>query len=171
MTKSQPELKWPRSLEGDPRLAEIDALVKAHRKPLWPQGDVPVARVCATESLRKLLGTLHGRGQVERGLENITKILETEKIGQEALRAKQGTEPAYRVSRLLIIGNTGSERFNRDCERLLRQHSERVLGLALAEDSEPLFEGLFGVDATAKALLISHKEAVVETLLALVDNE
>lgn len=169
MTKSHPELKWPRSLEDHPQLPEIEALVKAHREPLWAQGDVPVARVCATETLRKLIGTLHGRGQVERGLENITKILETEKIGQEALRVKQKAEPAYRVSRLLLIANTGSERFNRDCERLLRNHGERLLGLALAEDSEPLFEDLFGIDATAKAMLISHKEAVAETLLALVD--
>lgn len=168
MTKSQSELKWPRSLESDPRLAEIEALVKAHREPLWPQGDVPVARICGTDSLRKLLGTLHGRGQVERGLENVTKILETEKIGQEALRVKQGAEPAYRVSRILLIGNTGSERFNRDCERLLRNHGERLLGLALAEDSEPVFEDLFGIDATAKVVLISHKQAVVETLLALI---
>lgn len=136
---------------------------------LWTGGDVTVAHVSATPTLSQLLATLQGRGQVERGLENIAKILASEQHGQQALNAKQGTDPAFRISRILLMADSGSERFNRDCEKLLRQHAERLLGLRLDDSGTEVFENLFGTEATAKAILISHKDAVAQTLLALVD--
>jgi len=166
---SVPALKWPRSLEGHPRLGELEAKLEAAREPLWERGEIEVARIGATPALRDLIASLQGRNQIERGLENIAAILASEKKGQGALHAKQGTSPAFRVSRILLINDQGSERFYRDCERLLRDHAERVLGLRLDESGAALFGEVFGEAATVKAVLVSHKEAVAQTLLALLD--
>lgn len=170
LTGAAPRLKWPRTLESDPRLPALEALLESRQSALWAQGEIKVTEVTATPALQELIPSLQGRGQIERGLENITKILASEKYGQEALRSKEGTLPAYRVSRILLMANTGSERFNRDCEKLLKDHAERVLGLKLDESGSALMENLYGAETQAKALLISHRDAVAQTLMALLPS-
>jgi len=163
-------LKWPRSLEDDPRLPELEALMQRERVRLWDQGTIEVAGLVANPELEKILMTLQGRQQLERGLERISEILANEKKGLVALQQKQGSAPAQRISRLLIVAGGGSERFMRGCERLLIEHGERLLGVCVDMSEAQTIERLYGPDSLAKVLLISHRDAVAETLWALLGD-
>lgn len=168
--KGVPRLKWPRSLEGKAPIAELDKVFAENCRPLWKEGSFRVAHPKIGPTFKQLMPQLLGRKQVDRGFEKIASLLASEKKGLEALQKKQNNGPAYRVSRLLVIGNSGSERFNRHCEKLLIEHSDRVLGLCLDQASTELMEKLYGEDALTKVLLISHKDAVAQALLALVSS-
>jgi hypothetical protein len=166
-----PPLKWPRSMETDPRLDALATLLSKDCFPLWERGSLAVPHLPVTEELEKTLLTLQGRRQLERGLEQITSMLAAEKKGLDALNAKQGSSGAGRISRLLLIADGGSERFYRDCEKLFFEHSDRLAGLRLVTSKSPLIEKLYGTDAMAKVLLISHRDAVAAALWALLPVE
>lgn len=151
-------------MESDPRLAQLEAQLAHNQQLLWAGGAIKVSQVPVTSEFEKILLSLQGLQQLERGLENIEKILESEKKGLEALNKKQGKQTVYRVSRLLIITEGGSERFNRNCERLLRDHADRLLGLRIDLSDAQLIERLYGSDALTKALLVSHRDAVTRVL-------
>lgn len=168
--KGIPRLKWPRSLDGKAQVVELEKIFAQNCRPLWKEGTFRVAHPKIAQAFKEVMPQLLGRKQVDRGFENISGLLACEKKGLEALQKKQNNSPAYRVSRLLVIGNSGSERFNRHCEKLLIEHSDRVLGLCLDQESSELMEKLYGEDSLAKVLLISHKDAVAQALLALVSS-
>lgn len=162
----QPKLKWPRAIEADPSLEQLETLFNKNQAILWNEGSVKVAKVALTPEFEKALMSMNGLKQLERGLENIEGILSSEKKGIDAQVTKQGMAPANRMSRLLVIANGGSERFYRGCERLLIDHSDRLLGVRV--DVSSAIERLYGPDALAKALLISHRDAVTRALWALI---
>lgn len=166
-SKGIPRLKWPRSLDGKPEIAELEKVFAEGCRPLWKEGTFRVAHPKIGKAFKDLMPFLLARKQLDRGLETISSLLASEKKGQDALLKKQNGTPAYRVSRLLVIGDSGSERFNRQCEKLLVEHSDRVLGICLDKSSSEIMGSLFGEDALAKVLLVSHKDAVAQALLAL----
>jgi hypothetical protein len=161
-------LKLPRKVEADPRHAAVAEALARDLRPLWEKGQIAVPHLSLTPGLEKALLAARDFRQLERGLENIEKILDNEKKGLDALQAKQGTEPALRLSRLLIIADDGAERFNRACESLVHHHADRLLCLRLDVPSSRLSEKLFGADSQSKGILVSDREAVSNTLLALV---
>jgi hypothetical protein len=154
-------------MELDPRISQIETLVQSNRHPLWNAGSFEVATVPITARLEETLESLQHLRQLERGLEGIGDILAGEKKGLDAQLQKSGSSPANRISRLLLIGDDGSERFNRGCERILKDHADRVLGLRFNTSQSTLMSKLYGEGALAKVLLIKHREAVSRVLWSL----
>lgn len=168
MTTAAPTIKLPRRLEADPRLPAIQAVLTRELRLLWAGGTVYAPHVPLTTGLeQELRRALHFR-HLERGLEHIEQVLGNEKRGLSAQLAKQGATAARRVSRLLLVANDGAERFYRACESLMLAHTDRLLCVVVESPSGELAQNLFGEDRSIKALLISDKEAVTETLLALI---
>lgn len=165
---SSSHAKWPKPIELDPRRQQLEALLAQDQRVLWDGGELRVAHLSLNPELEKTLIFLHQIHQLERGLENIERVLTKEKKGLSMLHERQGGPPAPRISRLLIIADGGSERFYRNCERVLKEHKERLLGVRLSLAASPLLmEELFGQDALAKLLLISHRDAVTRALWSL----
>lgn len=170
-----PALKLPRVLEIDSQRIAIEGALTSKSSPLWksdtPRDDIlNVPHIDFSINLERALQAAMVSRQLERGLEAIEKRLESEERGLSALREKQGSQPAYRISRILIIANDGAERFNRECEKVLRRYSDRVLGIRVNASSERLAQKIFGPEKIAKALLVSDKDAVVNVLKSLVDS-
>lgn len=160
-------LKLPRSLEGDARTPDIEASLTRDRRPLWSQGTLDVARVTLSEPLVTALTGARLTRSLERGQEHIEQVLAGESKGLEAARAKQGAPVANRISRLLVMANDGSERFNRHCESTLKRHADRVLGLMVDADSETFSSRVFGEEKLVKVVLVTGREVVAAVLLAL----
>ncbi|MCW5892250.1 MAG: hypothetical protein KIT14_17150 [bacterium] len=99
-------------------------------------------------------------GQLRCGLEGAETRLAAERAGL-------GPDPAPRVSRLLVCSNDGAERFYRTVERLVRTHAPRVLALVVDADAAALGSACFGREATARAVLVEHRDAVAAALFAL----
>lgn len=160
-------MRLPRELERDPRLADVEAALSADRRALWSKGTLPVAHVDPDPRLFAAIRQAWHAGRSERGLERAEKLLDRERVGLEIARIKQGTGPANRVSRLLLLTNDGSERFYRGCESLLLRHSDRVLGIHLNASSEQFSEVLGEPGALVRLVLVADREPVSRILLTL----
>ena len=163
-------MKPPRKIEADPRREDLEALLSRNQKPLWEKSEFSVAHVPLHPALEKSLEDAQRFKQLERGLEQISRLLDNEERGLAALQKKQGTPPAQRISRLLLVANDGSERFYRECERVLGLHGDRLLCIVVEATSERLAHRLFGPTKPVKALLVTDKEAVSNSLLSLLDE-
>jgi hypothetical protein len=167
MDAIQSPLKLPRQIEADPRCAQVQASIDLDRKVLWEGGKLLVTHLAFTPALRLSLEQSIMARRLERGLEKIETILRNEEKGLAALRTKEGTQPARRISRLFLMEDNGTERFYRSCESLLRKHSDRVLGIRVTSMSGAMVETIFGRSSQVKAILISDKNAVSNVLLSL----
>ena len=164
------ELRLPRKIEADPRRPEVEAALTRDLRPLWEEGRIPVPHLALSDSMRTAILQANGFKQIERGLERIEPFLIREKKGLDELAKKTGQPPAKRISRLLVMTNDGTERFNRACETILFHHGERVLGIRLSLSSAELGQALFGEEKGLKAFLVSDREAATGILLALADS-
>ncbi len=166
-----PVLKLTRVVEADPRHAAIEALLKKDCRPLWEKSFYKVPHIPFLPALESCLRDVHSRKKLERGVEQIERLLSKEQKGLAALKEKQGTEPFNRISRLFIVANDGSERFYRACEKVLLQNSDRLLLLHVDASSDRLAQCILGVsDKPLKALLVSDRDAVSGVLFSLVGN-
>ncbi|MFM2152915.1 MAG: hypothetical protein RL199_1350 [Pseudomonadota bacterium] len=158
---------WPKKLLNDPRLPEVERACTADMRPLWEGGTFPVARVATTEGIVAVLKAARRDRHLAQGLEQAARLLDNEQRGLEVTRAKMGNEaPPPRLSRLLLLGAGGSERFYRDAEAVLRRHEGRLMGLRFDETFEPSMRAVYGDNALVRALLVGDKEPVADLLLA-----
>ncbi len=159
---------WPRAIANDPRVKRLASVLRRDQRMLWTHGTLPVAHLKINPMLEKTLVHQHRMKLLERGLERIEEVLAGERKGLNALNKKMNKEPVQRISRLLVIVDGGSDRFNRGCETLLKEYSDRLLGIRLNLPDTTLIEKLYGPEALTKAVLISHKDAVTDFLWALI---
>lgn len=150
----------PRQVESDPRVGDVRRVLAARAAALWSGGVLPVARLALTPALGAALVRARELGYVRRGLEAVADALDAQRAG---LLPGQDV----RVSRLLVCADDGAERFYRGVERELRDHAPRVLGCVLDADGAALGRLMYGAGATAKLVLVEHKDAVSDVLLAL----
>lgn len=101
-----------------------------------------------------------------RGLESADQVLAGQARGLAQVDRRTGVERGGRVSRLLIVADDGSDRFYRSVATLLARHAPRVLALRLATDEATLGSACFGAGQVARALLLDHKDAVSQALVA-----
>lgn len=168
--RTLPELKLPKAVEADPRHAQLVALFAESRAPIWEKGHLTFGRAHFTPALEMTLRQALNFRHLDLGLERIDQALDNEKKGLDALREKQGTPPANRVSRLLIVANDGSERFYRACEQTALKHADRLLLLVTDVPAEVLAAKLFGQGREIKALLVSERDSVSRVLLSLLQT-
>jgi len=115
-----------------------------------------------TTTLQRALRT----GRLKRGFETTLDVLANERHGLAKLQKKTGKIQAPRVSRLILTSNDCSQRLLREIEDALQLHAPRVLALGLQADSATLGSLLYGADTNVKVLLLEHKDAVAEMLIA-----
>lgn len=144
-------------------------MLASRTAPLWRGAEIEVARVGLSAELSAALRSAHGAGMVARGLESAERILSAEERGLRLLNRRTGVKPDVRVSRLLLLTDDGAERFYRHVERLLFRHAPRVMAVRLDVDAAALGELLFGPGHPVRLLMVEHKNAVCELLLAMVD--
>ncbi len=162
-------LKLPKELVADPRHDAVCNLLTANATPLWEHGKIRVPTLGLNPSLTAECRRSVIAGQAIPGLESIAEVLRGEQNGLNALNAKSADGPQNpRASRLVLMSHDGSQRFSRDCDEILTEYEQRVIGCKLDVTGEKFGLTLFGRPKLVRALLLIDKRAVARALLALV---
>lgn len=164
-------LRLPKLVEGDPRATRVHAALAGASAPLWARSELRVAEMAMSDAIARALRAAADAGQLVRGLEGAERSLANAARGQRLADEARGEARGERVSRILLLSNDGAERFYRNAETLLRRHGGSVLALRVALDADALGALAFGPEATARAVLLDHKEAVAAVLFALAVDE
>ena len=161
------ELLLPKSVERDPRAPQLLRVLTSNSRPLWSGGNILVPVVEPGLELIEALRRALRSSRLVRGLESAERKLVAEERGLRMVDERSDSPRGVRVSRLLLLANDGSERFYRHVETLLLRQGPRVLAVGLAVDAGALGEMLYGPDRIVRLLLVEHKEAVSDVLLAM----
>ncbi len=159
-------MKLPKQIEHDERFEKVVAALDDTR-PLWSGGELRIPVVGLGEALRRALKSAQSAARITRGLELAEKKLTAESQGMQSADRRSGIDRGQRVSRMILISADGAERMRRRVETLTRRHPGRLIVLELECDGDELGEALFGPGQTAKLLMLDHKDAVSDALLAL----
>lgn len=160
-------LPLPRRLEADPRASAVRAVVAADVRPLWSGGTLGVSRLTLSAPLATALRRARRAERLQIGLEQAADALASQRAGVAA-RGAGGPQGVARLSRLLLVSEDGAERFYRRVERLLTTDAATTLGIVLAVDAGVLGAAIGLPGKGVKLVLLDHKDAVTEALLALV---
>jgi hypothetical protein len=160
-------LRFPKSLDDDPRLPALRAQLRSSSRKLWEGGAIQVPLVAWSERLASALASAQRDGHLQQGIEQAERTLDREAHGLSIADARSSTERGSRVSRLLLVSNDGTERFYRQVERLLRAQGPRLLALRLEAESRQLSTVIGVPDGLVRALLVEHKTSVARVLLSL----
>jgi hypothetical protein len=160
-------LRLPKAIESDARGPALHASLRESSGKLWPQGTIVVPTAPWRPALAALLASVHREGQLVRGLEAIEKSLDRQAHGLSLVDARSSTERGSRVSRLVLLGNDGAERFYRQAERLVCTQAPRVLAIRVDATSTQLAEVVPEANGVVRALMVEHKASVAQVLLAL----
>lgn len=158
----------PKSVESDPH---GDALLQALMdvaQPLYESSDVTAPIVDHDTHLANALKSIQRARRIVRGIDSASKTLAGEQRGLDLVDQRSEAPRGARVSRILVISSDGSEGFYRQVAKLVDKHVGRLLVLRLDATADALGEPLFGPGRAARAILITHKDAVASALLALV---
>lgn len=160
-------VRLPKRVEADPRAAELAAVLDSRPRVLWSGGRVRTPVVELGDALARSLKGAHIARRITRGLEGVEEKLVGESRGLDQADQKAGAERGQRVSRLILLSNDGAERLYRRVESLLRRFPGRLLVIQLEADSTRI-GAVFSTDgSTTKVLMLDHKDAVADALLAL----
>jgi hypothetical protein len=162
------DIRFPRQLEADNADVTIRRTLMARTVKLWPGGALDVFVIAMSDPLEKALRKARLQGQIIYGFEAISDKLDNEKKGIMNVRERKDVPYGDRVSRLLLFSNDGAERFYRHIEQLLQMHAPRLLGCLLDINGDALGHLITGKDSKVKIIMAEHKEAVSETLRAVV---
>jgi len=162
-------VKLPKLVEADPRGQDLLIRLTAQARPLWSGGKIMVPVVTFKPALAEALRIARSAGRLVRSLEGAENKLAAESRGLGLVDQKSGASRGERVSRLLVLADDGAERFYRQVEKLLRQNGPRVLALRLDVKAETLGQTIFDPGDRVLLLLLDHKEAVSNMLLALAE--
>jgi hypothetical protein len=157
----------PKAVEADAAGTALHAALKAQARLLWSGGALLVPAAPWSPALAEALSRAQREGQLVRGLELAEKTLEREARGLGLADARSATARGSRVSRLLLVGGDGTERFYRQVERLARVHATRLLVLRLDADSGQLASVVPQAAGVVRALMLEHKDHVARVLWAL----
>src|SRR5687767_3139100 len=102
------QLRFPKTLDEDPRLPALRARLQASCRKLWEGGDLQVPVLAWTEPLASALARANQAGHVIQGTESAERALAREAHGLFIADARSQSERGSRVSRLLVTSNDGS---------------------------------------------------------------
>lgn len=166
----QNPFRLPKSIASDPRAQPLLRTLVTATGRLGPGNTRGIPEAYLTDPLLEALRAAHRAGRVVRSLEKTQSALAAEARGQRMADRRSGTARRGRISRLLVLSNDGAERFYRQVASLLEQHGPRVVAVLLKADAETLGGALFGKGRTVRLLMVEHKAAVGDVLLALADQ-
>lgn len=160
-------VRLPKAVEADARGPALHAALRAHARVLWSGGALLVPAAPWSPALAEVLSRAQREGHLVRGLELAEKTLEREAHGLGLVDARSATARGSRVSRLLLVGADGTERFYRQVERLARAHAPRLLVIRVDADSAQLASVVPHTAGVVRALMLEHKDDVARVLWAL----
>jgi hypothetical protein len=165
------DIRLPRELEADDSATAIRRILSARTTTLWPGGNQEVPVISMTDPLEQALVNARLKEQIRCGFDAIVEKLRSEKKGIMNVRAQRCALYGNRVSRLILLSNDGAERLYRHIERLLQDHSPRVLACLLDIDNSILGRLLLiaGKDRQIKVVMAEHKAAVSDLLRAILN--
>ncbi len=163
---SSPRL--PREVEETGRAGAVVRALAARVLHLGPAGPLPL--VALGPALVQALRHARAQGRLAPGLEPAEASLGQEQAGLAAVDARAGRRRSPRISRLALIARDGTDRFQRRIARLAERHADRLLVVVLDAGGPELGGLLFGRAKQTRLLLVSHKRAVAEVLLALAQD-
>ncbi|MFN2427817.1 MAG: hypothetical protein ABR587_15375 [Candidatus Binatia bacterium] len=163
---SAEEWRLPKLIEADPEAAGLLEQLASRSGPLWKEGRLQIPSVVPDDELKSTLCLASRTGFLLRGLEAAERRLAEEQRGR-ALLGTSSRDAGVRISRLLVVTNDGAERFYRNVEALLKRHEPRVYAIRVEMDEHEMGELLFGADRVARLVMVDHKNAVAEVLLAI----
>jgi len=164
-------LRLPKRIEDDPRAPTLLLRLATGDRLLWSGGVLPAADVAFDDALAAVLRRAHDAGHLVRGLESATRSLDAQERGLARADRHAGVARGERISRLLLVASDGAERFYRHVESLLARHGARAVAVRLDVGASELGERLFGRGAQAKLVMVDHKDAVADALLAIAASE
>jgi len=154
--------KFPRAVEDSSSAQAVRDMFSAAQS--QPGHGLPQAKL--DSEVRTTLQRALRTGRLKRGFETTLGILANERRGLAKLQNKTGKTQAARVSRLILTSSDCSQRLLREIGDALQHNAPRVLALSLLADSATLGSLLYGADTRVKVLLLDHKDAVAEMLIA-----
>ena len=163
-------MKLPRGVEQDPRSAALSARLEQCATAPDAEHGLPICTVDCNTSMAAALRAASVTGSIVRGLEGAQQTLMSEARGMAQADARAGSRRGARVSRVLLLASDGSKRFYRDVAPLMKYHADRLLVIGVRSTGDELGNTTFGGNATARALLLTQKDAVTNLLLALMDD-
>ena len=163
-------MKLPRGVEQAPRAAALSARLERHATEPDPEHGLPIYTVDCNPSMAAALRAASVTGSIVRGLEGAQQTLMSEARGMAKADARTGSHRGARVSRVLLLASDGSKRFYRDVAPLMKYHADRLLVIRVRLTGDELGITTFGANATARALLLTQKDAVTNLLLALMGD-
>jgi hypothetical protein len=163
-------VRLPKAIEADDAGPALHASLREHARALWSGGGLRVPAAPWSDALVAALARAQREGHLVRGLELAEKTLDREARGLSLVDARSATERGVRVSRLILVGNDGTERFYRQVERLALKHGPRLLAIWVDADSVQLGAAVPHAAGVVRALMLEHKDDVVRVLLALYER-
>ena len=121
------------------------------------------------ESVRQGLFEARRARRLVRGLEGIESALASEEAGLASAPATRPEAGRARISRLLVLSSDGSPRFYRLVEQLRTRFASRVAVVMLECDENDLGAATFGPSRRVRALMLDHKDGVIDFLVVLDD--
>ena len=158
---------WPRALIASGRAPALASWWCASRAAAARSGLPAIARHAFDPALGAVLFEARRSRRLKRGLEDAAAALETQARGLEQAPAARVAPGGRRISRLLVLSADGSARFYGEAAKLCRRHVSRLESIVLECDEQALGEALFGRQQVARAVLLDHKDAVLQLLEAL----
>lgn len=159
--------RWPRELiqagDADALAARWVASRRAARvagRPPWAGGPLTPAMVAVLFEARRAR-------RIVRGLEDAEAALKAQALGVRGAAGASSAGAPDRISRLLVVSEDGADRFFRKIESLSRQYGKMLEVYVCACDEQVLGQAVFGEGRRARALLVDHKESVVQVLRAI----
>jgi len=160
-------VRLPKAIEADAAGPALHARLGERAQKLWAGGSLLAPTAAWSDALAQALVQAQRGGHLVRGLELAEKTLEREARGLSLADARSATERGARVSRLLLVGNDGTERFYRQVERLAQKHEPRLLTIRVEAASDQLASVVPHAAGVVRALMLEHKDDVVRVLWAL----
>lgn len=160
-------VRLPKAIEADAAGAALHAALRERAQKLWEGGTLLAPTAAWSEALATALAAAARDGHLVRGLELAEKTLEREARGLSLADARSATERGARVSRLLLVGSDGTERFYRQVERLAQKHGSRLLAIRVDAASDRLASIVPDAAGVVRAVMLEHKDDVVRVLWAL----
>lgn len=158
---------WPRPLIAVGAARPLAAAWVASRTEALAAGEPPWARHATTPALGAALFEIRRAGRIVRGLEAARDALARQDLGLAQSAATRVRSGERRISRMLVLSADGAPRFYRDAQKLCVAHAARLEALVIDADETWLGESTFGRGRVARALLVDHKQAVVQLLESL----
>lgn len=165
---------WPRALIAEGWAEGLaDWWIQSQARSI-SAGGAPFATVGFSAGLGQALFEARRSRRLVRGLEGAEAALAAQEVGLSQAAAAQTQSGKPRVSRLLVVSQDGSPRFYHQVERLQARFAQRLQVLQVECDEEALGYAILGGSQRARAIMLDHKEAVVqllETLIAEMSEE